>query len=82
MADSFKRLREKTIDELIKLYDAKAKSTSVGLGFILDEIKRRENEEFNARLENFTKQMRNLTIAIFALTFLNVIILLYSLILY
>lgn len=60
-------LKELTDEELITAYDDEAECTAVGTGFYLDELARRTQERL-------ARQMRNMTIVITVLTFLNVIL--------
>lgn len=68
MADSYEQLRKKSKEVLVREHDDKAQSTQLGLGFYREEIARREAEEQSQIILNFTKQMRDMTIAITAMT--------------
>lgn len=68
MAESFEKMRAMSTTDLIKQYDRIAVQTSWGLQFYRDELAHRDAEEQNQRLLEFTKQMRNMTIAITAMT--------------
>lgn len=70
---SYQQLQERSIDDLKKSYDQIAKTTSVGLDFYREEIARRESHQMNLRMLEMTKHMRNMTIAISILTFVNVV---------
>lgn len=68
MAESFEKLSGLTKEQLVQQYNEIAKSTAWGLQFYRDEISRREAAEQNEQMLAFTKQMRNMTIAITAMT--------------
>ncbi|SFH52286.1 hypothetical protein [Ensifer sp. OV372] len=68
MADSYEPLRKKSKEILVREHDDKATSTQLGLGFYREEIARREAEEQSQIILNFTKQMRDMTIAITVMT--------------
>ncbi|MGK9282002.1 hypothetical protein [Sinorhizobium meliloti] len=68
MADSYEQLRKKSKEVLVREHDDKAQSTQLGLGFYREEIARREAEEQSQIILNFTKQMRDMTIAITVMT--------------
>ncbi len=70
MADPFHEMQKKSLDELIQIYDQTARTTGIGLNFIREEIARRETAAQNERMIAFTRQMRNMTIAITGLTVL------------
>ena len=68
-----------SLEDLKQAYDAAADNTVIGLGFLRDEIVRREQEAQTQKIIAFTRQMRNMTIAIMVLTVLNVILVAISL---
>ncbi|MDE3809966.1 hypothetical protein I7I49_06690 [Sinorhizobium meliloti] len=68
MADSYEQLRKKSKEVLVREHDDKAQSAQLGLGFYREEIARREAEEQSQIILNFTKQMRDMTIAITVMT--------------
>ncbi|KQY78657.1 hypothetical protein ASD52_02080 [Ensifer sp. Root142] len=68
MADSYEQLRKKPKDTLVREYDGIAQSTQLGLNFYRDEIARRDAEEQSQLILSFTKQMRDMTIAITVMT--------------
>ena len=72
----YEELKNLSIDQLKEIYDKKANSAQGGLSFYREEIARRESEKLNSDMHSFTKTMKNLTWLIFALTILNVIIVL------
>ena len=73
-ATKYAELRALSTDELVRIYDGTAQNTEVGLGFLREEIARRENEKQTNAISRMTEQMRNMTIAITALTVINVIL--------
>ena len=54
MAHSIEELRRLSDDELIRQHDEAAKSTFVGTGYYLDEIRRRESDRRERRMERLT----------------------------
>lgn len=64
MADSYEILSRKSLATLKAEYDALAPSTSPGLGFLRDEIARREADEFNQKIATANQQMLDLTIEV------------------
>ena len=69
MAYSYRQLTQFTKEALIAEYDRVARSTDQpALGFLRDELFRRELQEQNAKLERMTNQIRWLTVAITPLT--------------
>ncbi|AOF89660.1 hypothetical protein [Sinorhizobium sp. RAC02] len=68
MAQTYAELRQTPTEDLIKQYDNTAKFTSPGLQFLRDEISRRESEAQNQRMLDFTKHVRDMTIAITVMT--------------
>jgi hypothetical protein len=77
---TYEQLRNKSDEELILLFDAITKNTEVGLGFLRDELARRESERQYERMLNLTRQMRWMTIFITVLTAVNVIVVLAALV--
>lgn len=73
MAGTFEELQAMTKEQLIALYNRKSPSVQTGLGFVRDEIARREADELNGRMLALTKQMRDMTTAISVLTVANVV---------
>ena len=71
-------LKALSMSQLIDLYDEKAKSTDVGLGFILDEIRYREQSVFAKNMHRLTRKIKWLTIVILILTVVNVVLVGYS----
>ncbi len=74
MADTYAELQALSLEELKARYDRRAESTQVGLGFYREEIARREAEAQNGQMLAFTKQMRDMTIAIVAMTAVNIVV--------
>ena len=72
--NSYAKLRGLSMDELVHLYDERAKTADVGMGFIREEISRREAEKQTAAISSVTKQMRDMTAWITGLTIANVIV--------
>ena len=70
---TYSELRDKSDEELTHLFDATTVNTEVGLGFLRDELARRESERQYKRMLSVTGQMRWLTIVITVLTAVNVI---------
>lgn len=68
MVESYKKLRETSKDTLIQQYDAVATHTTPGLNYYRDEIARRDAEEQSQVILKFTKQMRDMTVAITVMT--------------
>jgi signal transduction histidine kinase len=68
-----------TDDELRLRYDREAEHTVVGTGFYLDELSRRANDRQVEAVRVLTKQMRDMTIAILALTVVNAVLVALSL---
>ena len=52
MAHSIEELRRLSDDELIRQHEEAAKSTLVGTGYYLDEIRRRESDRRERRMEH------------------------------
>lgn len=71
---NYDELRNQTAANLIIIYDEMNQSTEVPLSMIRQELQFRENEKATAAMEGMTKQMRNMTIAILALTVVNVVL--------
>jgi len=55
---TYDELRNTSHEELIHLFDVTAKNTEVGLGFLRDELARRESERQYERMLSLTWQMR------------------------
>ena len=72
--ETYKKLREMSIDDLVKLYDRTAISSDVGVAFIREEIARREAEKQTREIMRATKTMRTLTWVITGLTAVNVVL--------
>nr|WP_250809342.1 hypothetical protein [Neorhizobium tomejilense] len=68
MAQSFEDLRNTSTEELKNQYDQIARSTAVGLSFYREEIARRDAEAQNRLMLDFTKQVRDMTVAITVMT--------------
>ncbi|OMQ42075.1 hypothetical protein [Ensifer sp. 1H6] len=68
MVESYKKLREESKETLIQKYDVVAPHTVSGLNYYRDEIARRDAEEQSLLILNFTKQMRDMTVAITVMT--------------
>jgi len=74
MATSYAELRKLSRADLEARYDAAAENTVVGLGFLREEIARRELEDQNAKMLKWTQEIRNLTRVITVLTVFNVLL--------
>ncbi|MGX9989526.1 hypothetical protein ACS4RR_009960 [Rhizobium sp. Z1P35] len=70
MAESYEALSKLSVNDLKKSYDSIATSTAVGLNFYREEIARREADAQNKTMLAFTKQVRDMTIAITVMTLL------------
>jgi hypothetical protein len=68
MAQTFEDLRNTSTEELKNRYDQIAGSTIVGLSFYREEIARRDAEAQNQLMLDFTKQVRDMTVAITVMT--------------
>lgn len=62
-----------SLEELKITYDRLSRTTVKGLGFYREEIARRESKEMEKQMQAMTRQVRNMTIAILALTVVNVV---------
>jgi len=67
----YAKLRTMSIEELIPLFDTEQPDARVGLGFLRDEIARRETERHLEAMSTMTHQMRNMTVLITLLTAIN-----------
>jgi signal transduction histidine kinase len=67
-APSFKQLGDLSDEELKARYDSETQHTAAGLGFYLDELRRRETAAQNARIEEMTRTMVTYTMVIVVLT--------------
>lgn len=67
-AMKFSDLQAMSLEELIQQHDRNTPHVQLGLGFIREEIARRETAAQNQRMMEFTKQVRDMTIAITVLT--------------
>ena len=63
---TFAELKSISDEELVRLYDSIAQSTQIGLNFIAEEIRHRDQSKIN-------RSMQNLTWVIVALTALNTV---------
>jgi signal transduction histidine kinase len=72
MIPKYSELSALSDDELRERYDAAAKSTVVGTGFYLDELRRRAQQRQNDELLALTRQVRNFTFVVTLLTLVNV----------
>lgn len=79
IAFKYEQLEKLTLEQLKQAYDVTANNTVVGLDFYRQEISRRETELLNSRLLVFTKQMRDMTLVVVALTVINIILVVISL---
>lgn len=70
---TYAKLRSLPMEELIRLYDSAAPHAEVGVSYLRDEIARREAEKQTAEIAGMTRQMRNMTLWITALTAVNMI---------
>ena len=79
MAETFAELRALPDEELIRLHDHHAKSVQVATKHYLEELARREQDratqtmlKLTQEVHSFTKQMRNMTIAILLATLVSI----------
>ncbi len=77
MAQSYEELRSLTDEELVEWYDASSANVSLGLGFIRDEIHRREMAKAQHQMEQLTSSILLLTVALAILTVTNLVILIF-----
>lgn len=68
-------------EQLISRYNALATHTSVGTGFYIEELARRQTLRDSARMLQLTVTITTLTRSIFALTIVNVLVVMIQLIL-
>ena len=73
MSPSLKALRELSDEDLVSLHDGVAIHTSVGVTYYLDEIYRRDQDKQTKVMQQYTKQMLNLTYVVTVLTVINVV---------
>jgi type IV secretory pathway component VirB8 len=76
MAMSYRELRALSDEEVISLYDSIAPTTTLGLGFLADEIFRRTAERQTAEMLRLTRQIRIMTCVVTVFTAINVLALL------
>lgn len=67
-------------EELISRYNVLATHTSVGTGFYIEELARRQTLRDSARMLQLTVSITTLTRAIFVLTIVNVVVVVVQLI--
>ena len=60
-------------EDLVDLYDQKAQSTELSLGFVRQEIWLRDSDRLNRNIERMTRRIQYMTIAIVVLTVINVV---------
>jgi len=70
---AYEELEAMSLEELKNTYDRLSRTTVKGLGFYREEIARRESKEMEKQMQAMTRQVRNMTIAILALTVVNVV---------
>lgn len=70
---SYRNLRALQLQDLIELYDSKARHTEFGAGFVREEIARRTAEAQTQRIVEMTNQVRKLTWAIAVMTAVTVL---------
>ncbi len=73
MSLSLKALRELSDEDLVSFHDGVAIHTSVGATYYLDEIYRRDQDKQTKVMQQYTKQMLNLTYVVTVLTVINVV---------
>lgn len=74
MVESFQQLRRMSREDVERKYDDVARSTGGNINFYRDELLRRELEEQSNKMSRFTRQVRDMTIAITAMTIIVVIV--------
>lgn len=72
------KLERLTDEELIDKYNVLAEGTIVGTQFYRDEIVRRRQERQNSRIEGMTRTMQCLTVVMAIFTFVNVVLVAFS----
>lgn len=75
MSFKYADLRNKSDEELIKIYDGLSRVTSVGIDYYANELQRRELEKINKTMVKCTVAVTVMTAAMLVLTFVNVLIL-------
>ena len=73
MAKALRELRGMSQEELVSEHDSISEHTVIGLNYYLAELSRRDAEAANNTMLKLTKQMRDFTAVILALTVLNVL---------
>lgn len=68
----WEELRAMGDDELIERFDAKAKRTEIGLGFIRDELMFRAQERQTRAMLRYTKRITVMTVVMTLATLANV----------
>lgn len=76
---TLKDLKALSDEELIRLHDDHAKHTAFGVQYYIDELRYREQTRISQSIERLTKRIWWLTFAIFALTVINVLLIVISL---
>lgn len=74
MSMPYHELREVSDEELIELYDEKAKHTVVGIDYYANEIERRQTEKSNKTMVECTKAITIMTGVMLLATIANVVI--------
>ena len=74
IVETYKQLRAMPLDQLVELYDGSAKHTDFGLGFIREEIARRDAEVQTEQMIVLTRQILWLSAVMTLLTVVNVMV--------
>ena len=75
MSMPYRKLREVSDEELIKLYDEHAKHTVVGIDYYANELERRQTEKSNEIMVKCTRAITIMTAVMMIATIVNVIVL-------
>lgn len=76
---TLKELKALSDEELIRQHDVHAGHTAYGVRHYIDELRYREQTRISQSIERLTKRIWWLTFAIFALTVINVLLIVVSL---
>lgn len=76
MALSYKEIRSLSYDELVRRHDDCANQMNDHVHYLLEEIKRRDQERHTLQIVGYTRLMLILTVVVTILTAINVIVVL------
>ncbi|MGE3062973.1 MAG: hypothetical protein AB7T10_05000 [bacterium] len=74
MSKLYADLRKMTKDELVKNHDIVSQKTMVGISYWLNEIERRDREDHEKIMFDYTKQIKTMTLIMTIATILNIFI--------